>query len=44
MITVPFVVVVDTRTPWLPKWLEQKLTIKVLWCVNCTNWERIDFS
>ena len=30
MITVPFVVVVDTRTPWLPRWLEQKLIVRVL--------------
>ena len=31
MITVPFVV--DTRTPWLPKCLEQKLIVRVLKCL-----------
>ena len=30
MITVRFVVVVDTRAPWLPRWLEQKLIVRVL--------------
>ena len=33
MMTVPFVKVVDTCTPWLPRWLEQKLIVRVLNCL-----------